>query len=871
MTDTFTSAYNHPTLNKILDSLVTNQFYRNIKLSKTAEIDEQELFKATWLATILSLSDDDQHRSKALSLAVLAYLERNNDSRFSKLCYVIISRVGVIPLSEHMDEFEKTKRGSVIESGFNSILSMELDFENNISKLDVGDGLKYLSRYELAIWDLLNKEQYSSISGPTSSGKSFVVQNLLVKNFREELEYKCIYIVPTRALISEVTSEMKGRLKECDVRIRNALSSDTDNKFGKKELLILTPERCLKVFEKVNKEFIPNLVFFDEIQKLEDGERGVLFEYILDNLASSWKNTKFIIAGPYLDKLKKTFKELSGFNAVEIKSLFASVFQIVATLQYHKNDKKITAIIKSPSGKYISIDLLSDKKLYHKIKADKGTVVSHIINEYFQDDYNLIYSSRKVNAEKWAIEIAESGSTNSAGTEGDTAELIQYLSEEVHPNYALIRCLKNATAFHHGSMPEIARMEVENLYRSGVIKNIVCTTTLLEGVNLPAENIIVITDKKGITEILAPFEFGNLIGRAGRLSSHIYGSVYCIETDDDQWALKKLKENPSKEIVPVTTKTLTELKADLIQNVKKPPNDIKNSAIKYTLCLLRNKFLKNRSKVIEYLKNKELSNSEIDQIINGFEETILNLTVPKEILELNPTIDPLLQEQLYNKITEEGIQEWTISGNPYTQSHDIDKDRELPFNERSFYGKFENVAERLNRIFDICKSEQFIRYEEGHSFDDRPSMRQVVRYAVPWLRGMPYRNLIEMDINNKDLPKEKIDTIIREVIYTLDQYVRFELVKYFKIWSDILSYKLKKENKEEGKYLSLPQMLEFGAVKPRALELMYEGINRSVAIKIAEAIPSNYEGKAVEWIEKNPKLKLNPLFLKHLRNQGFKI
>ncbi|MDD5340101.1 MAG: DEAD/DEAH box helicase [Candidatus ainarchaeum sp.] len=874
MTDTYDSAYEHATLNDLLDKLITNQFYRDLKINARETISDEELLKAAWLASILSLSEEDKHKSKALAFAVLAYLQKTKDSRFTKLCFVIISRVGNAPLSDHLKEFNDIDR--LIQFGFDNILSMELKLENDLSKLDVGDKTIRVSEYQHNIWELINEKQYITISGPTSSGKSFIIQNYLAKTFRGQEEYKCIYVVPTKALIYEVTSKLKNRLRDCGVRIKNAIKPGNEEQFSKKEILVLTPERCLKLLEGEGKNFVPNIVFFDEVQKIEDGERGVLFEYILNSLAVNWKNTKFIVAGPYLSGLEGTFKDLSGFDAQEIKTKFASVFQIIATLQYYKRERKISVILKSPSGRYIEKDIPSDKNLYAKVKKDKGSAISQIIREHFNDSFNLIYSYKRSSAEGWAIKISDAVILPEGYHENEKIrELNEYLSKEVHPNYSLVRCLGKRVAFHHACVPEIARLELEDLYREGLITNIVCTTTLLEGINLPAENILVITDKKGENNLLENFEFGNLIGRAGRLDSHIYGSVYCIELNDDQWALEKIKTNPEKTLIPVTTKALTEMKTDLIEAIDKSPTQIKNKTVRYTLCLLRHKMLRNRSDFSEYLTSKGLDQMEVREISEKIQSTLSGLKIPETVLKLNPTIDPLLQEQLYLRIKNEGTREWLITSNQRKFRH-ISSDRALPFSDRTFYGQFESVADRLDEIFDIRDANNQNDEDEGYYFTI--TMRQITRYAIPWLRGYPYKSLIEKDIESTKIKRKKnelsdteIDTIIRNVIDNVNEYVRFELVKYFKLWSDLLKYILEEETVGQKKYyyLSLDQMLEFGSVNPAVLELMSEGINRSVAHEIAKQIPKGYKGSALKWMNENPQLKLSPLYIRHLKNQGF--
>ena len=56
---------------------------------------------------------------------------------------------------------------------------------------------------------------------------------------------------------------------------------------------------------------------------------------------------------------------------------------------------------------------------------------------------------------------------------------------------------------------------------------IFCTSTLLEGVNLPADNLF-ITDYKNGTSPMSAVEFRNLIGRVGRLQYSLYGNAFLV-------------------------------------------------------------------------------------------------------------------------------------------------------------------------------------------------------------------------------------------------------------------------------------------------------------------------------------------------------
>ncbi|EBD8127091.1 DEAD/DEAH box helicase, partial [Salmonella enterica] len=158
-------------------------------------------------------------------------------------------------------------------------------------------------------------------------------------------------------------------------------------------------------------------------------------------------------------------------------------------------------------------------------------------------------SPKKNMAEGWALSVANDDQDNHKVIDNEKIKnLCSFLESEIHPLYSLVRCIKKGVAFHHGGLLDVARLEIEDLFSSGVIKNLVCTSTLLQGVNLPADRIVVISPKIGNYE-LSQFEFLNLIGRAGRINTSLYGEIFCIELSDEEWAEERIKNEDKKEIV----------------------------------------------------------------------------------------------------------------------------------------------------------------------------------------------------------------------------------------------------------------------------------------------------------------------------------
>lgn len=97
-------------------------------------------------------------------------------------------------------------------------------------------------------------------------------------------------------------------------------------------------------------------------------------------------------------------------------------------------------------------------------------------------------------------------------------EAIENISQYLKPQYHLLKCLKKGIIYHHGSVPDAIRGYVENLYKKDdAVKFVITSSTLLSGVNLPAEKLFILDNRKGNAR-LRPESFKNLVGRICRFS-----------------------------------------------------------------------------------------------------------------------------------------------------------------------------------------------------------------------------------------------------------------------------------------------------------------------------------------------------------------
>lgn len=141
-------------------------------------------------------------------------------------------------------------------------------------------------------------------------------------------------------------------------------------------------------------------------------------------------------------------------------------------------------------------------------------------------DQSLIYYGSPENIGHYAQSLGDKiPAPESQNTE--LHELAKYIRKSLHKLYGLADLVEKGIAFHFGGLPQEIWNRIEHQFKIGNIKYLFTTSTLLQGVNLPAKNIFLLTNKLG-RKIMSSLEFNNLIGRAGRHSKELYGNVFIV-------------------------------------------------------------------------------------------------------------------------------------------------------------------------------------------------------------------------------------------------------------------------------------------------------------------------------------------------------
>ena len=304
------------------------------------------------------------------------------------------------------------------------------------------------------------------ISAPTSFGKTFIALEFISRNI--DLLNNIIFIVPTIALMNELRKKCFKYFGDIFVIITSEAELEKNSSLNKK-IMILVPER---INTKMVKSYLDrtsiDFVVYDEIYKLnanldKDDSRLIIMNYTYKYIIENAK--KILLLGPFIKNAK--------FDRSNI-----------------------------PIQKYIT----NLNLVYNEISENLSEI------NYFgnTNEKQFIYFNSPRNITNFLKQNEEN--KNKLENVDYDEEIVEWMSKNVHENWYYIDYLKKGIGIHHGNTPIFLRKYIEDEYANGFINTILCTSTLIEGINTPTNKLIVYDVPRGI------FELNNLIGRVGRLN-----------------------------------------------------------------------------------------------------------------------------------------------------------------------------------------------------------------------------------------------------------------------------------------------------------------------------------------------------------------
>lgn len=679
------------------------------------------------------------------------------------------------------------------------------------------------------IYDHLTDESFS-YSGPTSMGKSYIMRMFLKAQVIGGEKKNFAIIVPTKALINEVREKIVDDLKE-NLHARNyhivtaagdaALKCDDQ---GRNYIFIMTPERLLYLL--INEKQVKlDFLFIDEAHKLSGNDKRSPFYYQFVHMLSEQEPAPHIIfASPNIPNPEIYLKLIA--DSADQSNKLATTFSPVSQVKFIVNldDKEVSVYNEhTKTALPITSVALPDADLTDVLlrfeKDETGKEKSFIV--YFSSIRKTVTAARDFAANR------------TAKSNKELVDLSKDIKNEVHNDYYLADLVAKGIAYHIGYLPASIRQRIEKLFKAGIITALFCTSTLVEGVNLPADNLFITDNKNGLKNMKA-VDFRNLIGRVGRLEFNLYGNVFLVAASDK--VNEKYEQLLKEEIAPQTLsveKGLTKpqkvnvidaLLSGTVQLAKHPSNQTADSydlMRKFAIILL-NDIIKDRNSLVRREFSALMQPGDEDKIREMFSS--MGTVVQDD--DITVSVDQA--ESLYQAIAYNGL-----------EFPAIDDQGNFDYDELTAF------LERLCRIFkwEIYESDTLGhvgRYSNAHG---RLHWYQVI--LSQWVRGSGLQTIIYQAIRNKaqnpvdamyidrqycdyNGSVEHKNIIISEVLDVIDEIILFKLSNYF--------LKVSKAYKEIRQVDKVPndwyEFVEYGSVNKETISIQKNGFSRESAIYI---------------------------------------
>jgi hypothetical protein len=361
---------------------------------------------------------------------------------------------------------------------------------------------------QISILNEIDKNNALIISAPTSFGKTFCIFEYIARKMPTNI----VLIVPTLALVDEYLKKIIKKYSSAFkyYKIYTNVDENASYDFSRNNIFILTHDR---VVHESSYMLIKNIDFLviDEVYKLEkdiSNDRVLILNLAYYCLAKLAK--KYVLLAPFINNIED--REKLDKNPAFYKSMFSPVV----------NDVNV-------------IEILTEK--------DRNTETKRILSRLNPDDKTLIYFPTVSEIYRY---IKDNISNESVMTnmDEDIRDFLEWARDEIHEEWYLVKAMERGYLVHNGQLPIGTRLyQMDTYENSSYYSKMLCTSTLLEGVNTTAKNIIITKPsrkgrgRKGQAQekedLFSAFDFYNLVGRTGRLYQHYLGVAYYIKGPND--------------------------------------------------------------------------------------------------------------------------------------------------------------------------------------------------------------------------------------------------------------------------------------------------------------------------------------------------
>lgn len=779
--------------------------YINKMLGEEYEISREEIKKLTTTCQYYYFADETEFKNEgAILLSMLLYVAGEEYPEVVAIAEEVFYRAGDFPNIQLLkDKFQNILfRVSV----FNEV---EKEFRRDIHTIEAI--AHPLTDYQRTLWQDLSSDEDVITSAPTSAGKTYIILNYIVHKLID-FDGFGVVVVPTRALITEVAGNIYQIAKEKNAENEIEICTiPKDGIFKSKTIFVMTQERLFEVLQGGDLSF--DYLFVDEAHNISDQSRGVLLHLTLQKMLED-SNPQVIISMPsegYQNAYDSVFEGIDFKKKITKHSPVAKIIIDVAL-----------------RNKSIELSRVGKPELITINKNFTGKGLADIVYRLGKGESNIIYQNQTNSCELTASKIANLITQNKKDKRLD--ESADYIEKFIHQDYSLAACLRKGVAFHYGPLPSVIRTAVESLVKERAVQYVVCTSTLAEGINLPAKNLFLKnpfahTPKGDKSAKLEKVKIANIIGRAGRMLEHFSGNIFLIEQEDWLHEYDFEDSNETADKIPTYFKVLNENLPIVLDALDGSLNhEQSNQTTYYTIA---NKLLKefaadNLSSTIN-AGELNLAGYDVAKLKASVKKAYEELKVDSFTLESSPTVGFIQQNKLYTFISQQhNLKEWVL---PHPKS---------PL-----------LYERLTHICSTLIDTGILQ------LNDNVTINHACLLTKKWVQGDSLKTIIteQVSYDAKHKRGSNVNKIVRDVMKILNNDVRFRMLSalrcYHSLLTDIITTK-----KLDISTTKLHAFIEVGSCDESVINLINLGLTRDTALEINRVLNNQTQIESIAKLKK---------------------
>ena len=416
------------------------------------------------------------------------------------------------------------------------------------------------------------------IDMPTSGGKTLLAQFRILQalnQFRPDQGW-VVYVVPTRALSAQITRRLRRDFEPIGLRVEQLtaavevdafeehLLADQEEPF---DVLVATPEKLSLLVRNKKVDRPLALVVMDEAHNMEALSRGLRIELLLATIKRDCPQANFLLLMPFVDGADSVARWLAqDINAGHTISLSTAPWKpnerIVGIYSAVADDTEragwqlafetLTATERALPlhgihrvGRTKPINVPKSKVLLAGKQRGLGLQTAAISAAMSGRGTSIAVANHIPTVWKMAAEAART--LPDMDTVSDDIRLVQdFLRTEISTDFTLVSLLDKGVGVHHAGLSDDVRALMEWLAESGSLRMLCATSTIAQGIDFPVASVFLQSRfvPQGSRSVeMAPREFWNLAGRAGRLGQDSVGVVGLCEGSDREAIIEFVSRN----------------------------------------------------------------------------------------------------------------------------------------------------------------------------------------------------------------------------------------------------------------------------------------------------------------------------------------